>query len=92
MGLEGMSKDRIVAIGLLTSLELEMLGERFNRFFPVEQDSLFDDLLIQLDQVEATPLGKGVAPQRKPEEETSEGPGPTRAAFPSQCAHIALQA
>jgi hypothetical protein len=68
MGLERMTKDRIVAIGLLTSLELEMLGERFNRFFPVEQDSLFDDLLIQLDQVEATPLGKGVALQRKLEE------------------------
>lgn len=60
-----MSKDRIVAVGLLTSVELEMLEERFDRFFPVEHDEMFDDLLTQLDQVEAIPLGKGVSLQRK---------------------------
>lgn len=56
-----MHKDRIVAVGLLTGIELEMLGERFDRFFPVEHDEMFDDLLTQLDRVEATPLGKGVS-------------------------------
>lgn len=60
-----MSKDRIVAVGLLTSVELEMLGEWFDRFFPVEHDEMFDDLLAQLDQVEAIPLGKGVSLRRK---------------------------
>ena len=54
-----------MAIGLLTSVDLEMLGERFHRYFPVESDDLFGDLLNQLDEVEATPLGKGVSIQRK---------------------------
>lgn len=56
-----MSKDRIV-VGLLTSRELEMLGERFQR---VEPDDLFADLLTQLDEFEATPVEEGVAIRRK---------------------------
>lgn len=60
-----MSKDRIVAVGLLTSVELEMLGDRFDRYFPIENDDMFGDLLMQLDLIEATPLDRGVVIRRK---------------------------
>ena len=60
-----MEQDRIVAVGLLTSADLKLLGARFDRYFPVEHDDVFDDLLSQLDQLEATPFGKGVSIQRK---------------------------
>ena len=55
-----MPNDRIVAIGLLSQRDLEILGDGFNRCFPVEHDDLFDDLLAKLDRVEASPMGKGV--------------------------------
>ncbi len=63
-----MPEDRIVAIGFLTSTDLKLLGERFSRYFPVEHDDVFDDLLRQLDNVEAAPLGKGVSLQVKRED------------------------
>lgn len=63
-----MAENRIVAVGFLTSADLTMLGERFNRYFPVEHDDVFDDLLRQLDNVEAAPLGKGVSLQIKRED------------------------
>lgn len=60
-----MAQDRIVAVGFLTSAELTMLGERFERYFPVEDGDVFADLLEKLDQVEATPTARGVAIQPK---------------------------
>jgi hypothetical protein len=55
-----MAQDRIVAVGFLTSVELAMLGERFERYFPVKDGNVFADLLEKLDRVEATPMATGV--------------------------------
>jgi len=43
--------DRIVAVGFLTQNDLDVLGKGFNRLFPVDDDTIFDDLLKQLDEV-----------------------------------------
>lgn len=51
----------IVAVGLLTSEDLEKLGRGFTRLFPIRNDDLFEGILAKLDTVEATPFGKGVA-------------------------------
>ncbi len=55
-----MASDRIVSIGFLNQQDLERLGATFSRHIPVADDHMFDDLLRQLDSVEAAPLGKGV--------------------------------
>ncbi len=55
-----MSDTRIVAIGLLTERDLHRLGDTFRGAIPVEPDSIFDDLLKQLDRIEVEPLGRGV--------------------------------
>jgi hypothetical protein len=60
-----MTKDRIVAVGLLTSRELAMLGEQFVRYFLSRPDP-FTELLAPLDQFEARLQGDGVTIQRKP--------------------------
>ena len=46
------SKQRIVAVGLLTDNDLQRLGSTFNRAFPVEKLNDFDDLLKAIDQAE----------------------------------------
>ncbi|WP_294244119.1 hypothetical protein [uncultured Sphingomonas sp.] len=45
--------DPIVAVGLLTQRDLDVLGSGFRRSFPVEEDTAFDDLLQALDSIEA---------------------------------------
>ncbi|WP_267394480.1 MULTISPECIES: hypothetical protein [unclassified Sphingomonas] len=55
-----MVDERIVAVGFLTQRDLDVLGGGFNRLFPIECDDVFADLLRQLDDVEASPSGKGV--------------------------------
>ncbi|WP_267434737.1 hypothetical protein [Sphingomonas sp. GM_Shp_1] len=45
--------DPIVAVGLLTQRDLDVLGSGFRRSFPVEEDAAFDDLLRALDSIEA---------------------------------------
>jgi hypothetical protein len=47
-------------VGFLTQRDLDVLGGGFNRLFPIERDDVFADLLRQLDDVEASPSGKGV--------------------------------
>ncbi|GAA3250124.1 hypothetical protein GCM10020258_04770 [Sphingomonas yabuuchiae] len=42
--------DPIVAVGLLTQRDLDVLGSGFRRSFPVEEDTAFDDLLQALDR------------------------------------------
>jgi hypothetical protein len=54
------SKDRIVSVGFLSERDLEVLGTGFTRHFPVQHEDMFADLLAQLDEVEAVPVGKGV--------------------------------
>lgn len=56
-----MSTERVVSVGFLTQSDLDRLGSGFTRHFPVPEDDVFADLLDQLDRIEATPLGNGVA-------------------------------
>ena len=50
-----MTQDRIVAVGLLTQKDLEVLGTGFKRLFPVEQgQDDFADLLETLHRIEAS--------------------------------------
>ena len=45
--------ERIVAIGLLTSPELNALGKAFDRAWPIEKaTSAFDDLLRAVDEAD----------------------------------------
>lgn len=52
-----MTKDRIVAVGLLTQRDLEVLGTGFHRMFSVDADDNdddgFADLIAQLDKIDA---------------------------------------
>ena len=52
-----MTKERIVAVGLLTERDLEVLGTGFHRLFSVnaddEEDDGFADLVAQLDKIDA---------------------------------------
>ncbi len=42
-------RDKIVAIGLLTQRDLDMLGSGFRNAFPVAEGPMFDDLLKAID-------------------------------------------
>lgn len=46
------SSDRIVAVGLLTQRDIDVLGTGFRRMYPVEHSGAFDDLLRKLDACE----------------------------------------
>lgn len=53
-------RDRIIAVGLLSERDLEMLGRQFTRHFPLqESDDLFADLLAKLDHVTVKPSVRG---------------------------------
>ena len=43
---------QIVAIGLLTQQDLEMLGQGFDRAFPIDDELVFEDLLRAIDQAD----------------------------------------
>jgi hypothetical protein len=43
---------QIVAIGLLTEYELELLGQGFDRAFPIDDENLFEDLLRAIDEAD----------------------------------------
>ena len=47
------SPERIVAVGLLTQRDVEVLGVGFRRLFPVNDAPAFDDLLKRLDAIDA---------------------------------------
>ncbi len=44
--------DGIVAVGLLTEAEVELLGVDFDRLWPVDQAPCFDDLLRAIDEAD----------------------------------------
>jgi hypothetical protein len=44
--------ERIVAVGLLTQRDLNLLGPTFDRAWPVEEAPAFDELLRAIDQAE----------------------------------------
>jgi hypothetical protein len=43
---------RVVAIGLLTASDLALLGPSFQRLYPVEDVSYFDELLLAIDEAD----------------------------------------
>ena len=47
-----MSQERIVAVGLLTQRDLELLGHGFSRLWPVDQTPCFTDLLSAIDEAD----------------------------------------
>lgn len=47
-----MPKERIVAIGLLTQREVELLGSGFQRLWPVDKTPCFTDLLQAIDEAD----------------------------------------
>jgi len=68
LGSFAVTEDRIVAVGLLTQRDLDVLGNGFRRMFTVEDGDMFADLLEKLDEIEIEPCGQGVTIM----------PGPTR--------------
>lgn len=43
---------RIIAVGLLTARDLEVLGQGFNRIFPVDDRPCFSQLLRAIDEAD----------------------------------------
>lgn len=58
--------ERIVAVGLLTVRDLEVLGSGFRRMFPVENGTEFDDLLHAIDEAVARSERGDAAASRAP--------------------------
>ncbi len=56
-----MTKERIVAVGLLTQRDLNVLGAGFHRLFTVaveDDGDDFADLLAQLDRIDAITIDR----------------------------------
>ena len=47
-----MAEERIVAVGLLTQRDVEVLGHGFSRLWPVDQTPCFTELLEAIDQAD----------------------------------------
>ena len=47
-----MVKERIVAVGLLTQREVELLGHGFSRLWPVDETPCFTDLIQAIDDAD----------------------------------------
>ena len=62
-----MPEKRIVAIGLLTQREVELLGHGFSRLWPVDETPCFTELIKAIDEAD-----------REPEEAHLDTPRPER--------------
>ena len=47
-----MAKERIVAVGLLTQREVELLGHGFSRLWPVDNTPCFTELIDAIDEAD----------------------------------------
>ena len=47
-----MAEERIVAVGLLTQREVELLGDGFSRLWPVDNTSCFTELIEAIDEAD----------------------------------------
>ena len=47
-----MAKERIVAVGLLTQREVELLGHGFSRLWPVDETPCFTELIKAIDDAD----------------------------------------
>ena len=61
-----MAKERIVAVGLLTQREVELLGHGFSRLWPVDDTPCFQDLLQAIDDADLE-LSKAHEQKLKPD-------------------------
>lgn len=52
-----MDQDRVLAIGLLTRRDLELLGPTFDRLWPVDEASAFPDLIAAIDEADRALAG-----------------------------------
>lgn len=57
--------DRIVAVGLLTRRDLDLLGPTFERAWPVEDAPAFSELLRAIDEAERRLQAEAEPPQRQ---------------------------
>lgn len=56
-------EQRIVAVGLLTNRDLELLGATFTRLWPIENAPVFSELLQAIDEAEAELAARAKAPE-----------------------------
>jgi hypothetical protein len=47
-----MVRERIVAVGLLTKKDVQLLGPTFDRLWPIEDAPCFSDLLQAIDEAD----------------------------------------
>jgi hypothetical protein len=47
-----LAHERIVAVGLLTQREVDLLGHGFSRLWPVDETPCFTDLLKAIDEAD----------------------------------------
>ena len=47
-----LASERIVAVGLLTQRDLDVLGSSFKRMFPVDETPCFGELLVAIDDAD----------------------------------------
>lgn len=47
-----MGDQRIIAVGLLTARDLEVLGQGFTRMFPIDEKPCFTQLLQAIDEAD----------------------------------------
>ena len=57
-----MGDQRIVAVGLLTARDLEVLGQGFTRIFPIDEEPCFTRLLRAIDEADLASQEAAVAP------------------------------
>jgi hypothetical protein len=58
------SKERIVAVGLLTASDLHLLGPTFDRAWPVEEAPAFSELLRAIDEADQRLMGNESSKQQ----------------------------
>lgn len=59
-----MPQERIVAVGLLTQRDVNLLGPTFERLWPVEEAPCFSCLLKAIDEADRKLRGEGQAQPR----------------------------
>ena len=61
-----MPQDRIVAVGLLTRHDLNLLGPTFDRVWPVEEAPSFSELLRAIDEADRRLIESSERARRRP--------------------------
>ena len=57
-----MAKERIIAIGLLTQREIDLLGYGFSRLWPVDETPCFTELVKAIDEADRELEAKAKVP------------------------------